>query len=250
LAAVLALTHLLPGMILGGVLLAYFGTSTLGMGSGPVSDAEVGEFFGVFILAAIAGAVLISLSQALGYAAATWIITREALGEPAPVGGALRFGVRRMAGLWGWSLLYGLVAGFGLCLCVLPGIYFGFALALFGPVYLFERVNPFGRAWRMFHDNFGPVLGRLALLAAAVVAVQVVVSLFQNIGLAVSGGSTMESGADLAIALAFTLVGYVALLPATLLQASGLVVTYAEQRARQGPLTTAGLASELAYEPA
>ena len=75
-------------------------------------------------------------------------------------------------------------------------------------------------------------------------------SVFQNIGLAVSGGSSALTGADLAITLVFTLIGYVALLPGAMLQVAGLVVTYAEQRARQGPLTTAALASELSYEPA
>jgi len=245
LLVVLGLTHALPSVVFGVFALVYIGafTSVYSLNQ-PATGADApGAAFGGFLVLAIAFAVVISLAQSLGYAAATWVVAREAAGEPAPLGEAMRYGLGRMVGLWGWTLAYGIIVGVGLCLCILPGVYFGLALALFGPVYVFERENPLGRAWRMFHDNFGPVLGRVALVAASVVAVQVVVSLLQNIATVAGGGP--DSTAAAAISLVIGLFGVVVMLVPTMIQVVGLVITYAEQRVRQGPLATRQLAAEL-----
>jgi hypothetical protein len=247
---VLALTHVLPAMTVGVLAVAYFGLFTpffsLLQTQEPLDGSEVGPFVAGILVFVLVGIVVVSLGQALGYAGSTWILTREAVGQPAPIGDALRYGLRRMVGLWGWTLLFGLIIGLGFCLCVLPGLYFGLALALFGPVYMFERGNPFGRAWRMFHDNFGPVLGRVALLAAALFAVQMVVSLIQNVVLTAVGGPQAPAELTMTLSLVFTLFGYLIQLPATMIQTIGVVVTYAEQRARLAPLNSATLAAELA----
>jgi hypothetical protein len=245
LLVVLGLTHALPSVAFGVIALVYLGTFTsiYSLNQPTGAQDEPGAIFGGFLVLAIVLGVVISLVQSLGYAAATWIVAREAAGEPAPLGAAMRYGLGRMVGLWGWTLAYGIIVGVGFCLCILPGVYFGLALALFGPVYVFERENPFGRAWRMFHDNFGPVLGRVALIAASVIAVQVVVSLLQNILTVVGGGP--NSSAAVAIGLVMGLIGVLVMLIPTMIQVVGLVITYAEQRARQGPLATRQLAAEL-----
>jgi hypothetical protein len=243
---VLALTHALPLLILVAAMLVYFGTFTTFFTMDQTTDGMpegAGPIIGGFVVFLIVFVVLGTLAQALGYAGATWVVAREAAGEPAPVSAALRYGLGRMVGLWGWSILYGLIVGLGICLCVLPGVYFGAALALFGPVYLFERDDPIGRAWRMFHDNFGPVLGRVALIAASVFAVQIVLSLFQNIVTAATGGA--DAAVAVPIGLVVTMIGIgIGLIP-TMIQVAGLIITYAEQRARQGPLATRQLLAEL-----
>ncbi|TDC21507.1 hypothetical protein E1211_32080 [Micromonospora sp. 15K316] len=150
----LLLTQVLPGVV--------FSVITLGVDPSAGWDASIAQdptrlpdtFVGdltVLLLVTIAGSALVGLVQCLGWAAGTWVIARQAAGEAVDLAGALRYGVRRMLGLWGWTLLTGLLIAVGVCFCVLPGIYLAFALSLFGPVYLFERENPLGRAWGMFH---------------------------------------------------------------------------------------------------
>ena len=117
----------------------------------------------------VGGSLVVGLVQAVGWAAGTWVITQQAAGQPASLDAALRYGLRRALGLWGWTLLVSLLIGIGFCFCVLPGIYLAFALSMAGPVYLFERHNPIGRSFRMFHDRLGLLLGRVALVAVAVI---------------------------------------------------------------------------------
>jgi hypothetical protein len=249
LLVVLGLTHVLPTLVLGGIVIMYVALvrpeALRQSGTEPFEGPDVAPFIGGLVFFAIVFILVVSLLQAIGYAAATWIVVREAAGEPAEPGEALRYGARRMMGLWGWTLLSSLIMAGGLCLCILPGIYFAFALSLIGPVYLFERRNPIGRSWGLVHANFGPVLGRVALITAVVLAAQVIISMLQNVvGLVLSAGSELSTTA-LAFTLAFTAVGVIVTLPATVVQVVGLIVTYVEQRAREAPLNTRGLLAAL-----
>jgi len=247
LAIILGLTQALPTLLFSVGLLVYFGTSTYTFEVAPGEEVPADEFgaaFAVALVPALVFALMISFTQALGYAAATWTMVREAAGEPAPLGAALRYGVGRMVGVWGWSLVYGLIVAGGLCLCLIPGLYFGAALALFGPVYLFEREHPIGRSWRMFHDNVGQVLGRVATILAVGIAFQVVVSIVQNL-VSLPIAATGSSAAQLPVAVFGAVLGAVGLVPPAMYQTAGLVIAYAEQRARQGPLGTPGLLAEL-----
>ncbi|MEH0982860.1 hypothetical protein [Micromonospora sp. CPCC 205556] len=228
--------------------------SLLSLGLGPVEeelpadgslpDGFLGDLvtFGVAVL--VAG-LFIGLAQSVGWAGGTWVVARQAAGEPADLGGALRYGLRRALGLWGWTLLITLIVTVGVCFCVLPGIYLAFALALAGPVYLFERQNPIGRSFRFFHDRLGMVLGRVALVAAAVVVGSLVGGVVEAVGTLPFGVDPYSSpgtavGASLVVVLSAVLV-----VPVHLLQLVGLVVSYAEQRAHEGPVNAARLAAEL-----
>ncbi|WBB66164.1 hypothetical protein [Micromonospora sp. WMMD812] len=197
------------------------------------------------LLVLIGGSLLIGLVQALGWAAGTWVITRQAVGEPVSVGAALRYGVRRALGLWGWTLAIGVIVGVGICFCVLPGIYLAFALSMAGPIYLYERDNPLGRSFRMFHDRLGMLLGRVALVVAAVVVFTVVASVLEGVGTAPFGLDPFASPGSALGVVAVISVAAVLALPAHLVQLVGLVVTYAEQRAQERPVNSAGLAAEL-----
>ncbi|WP_284706305.1 hypothetical protein [Micromonospora phytophila] len=203
--------------------------------------ADLGVVLGVLI----GGTLLFGLVQSLGWAAGAWVIARQAAGEPVSLGTALGYGVRRALGLWGWTLLTSVIIGFGLCLCVLPGIYFAFALSMAGPVYLFERQHPIGRSYRMFHDRLGLLLGRVALVAVAVVVVTVAAGMVETVASLPLGTTPMDSPVTAVAAFVVALVGAVLAVPAHLAQLVGLVVTYAEQRAHEGPVNSAQLAGEL-----
>ncbi|MFY1618071.1 hypothetical protein [Micromonospora sp. WMMD736] len=193
----------------------------------------------------IGGSLLIGLVQALGWAAGSWVITQQATGRPARLDEALRYGLRRALGLWGWTLAVSLLIGIGACFCVLPGIYLAFALSMAGPVYLFERDNPIGRSFRMFHDRLGMLLGRVALVGAAVIIGTVVPSLLESAGTVAFGEDPFASPGAAVGVVAVIGVTAVLALPAHLVQLVGLLITYAEQRAHEGPVNGATLAAEL-----
>jgi hypothetical protein len=132
----------------------------------------------------------------------------------------------------------------GACFCVLPGIYVAFALALAGPVYLFERENPIGRSFQMFHRRFGMVLGRVALVAVAVVVGALVGAVLEVLGQVPFGAEPMDPTGT-ATGVLIALLSALLVTPAYLAQLVGLLVTYAEQRAHEGPVNTARLAAEL-----
>ncbi|MEV4841963.1 hypothetical protein AB0K20_01835 [Micromonospora matsumotoense] len=207
--------------------------------AGYLSDLVI---YGVsVILVALAFGVV----QGVGWAGGTWVVARQAAGQPADLPGALRYGARRCLGLWGWMLVLGLLVGVGLCLCLLPGIYLAFALALAGPVYLFEGQNPIGRSFRMFHDRLGMVLGRVALVALAVFLGSVLGGVVESVGILPFGTDPFTAPGTAVGAVAVILVSAVLVVPVYLVQLVGLVVTYAEQRAQEGPVNVVRLVAEL-----
>ncbi|WP_410814530.1 hypothetical protein [Micromonospora sp. 067-2] len=243
---ILLLTQVLPAAVLSVLQLGLDPTAQWEATAEP--DALPDTFLadlGALLLVLVGGSLLIGLVQAVGWAAGTWVITRQAAGEPVSLGDALRHGLRRALGLWGWSLLIGLIVGVGVCFCVLPGIYLAFALSMAGPVYLFERHNPIGRSFRMFHDRLGLLLGRVALVGTVVIVVSLVAVVLEGIGSAPFGADPLANpGSAIGVVLVIA-IGAVLALPAHLAQLVGLVVTYAEQRAHEGPVNSAGLVAEL-----
>ncbi|MET8281220.1 hypothetical protein [Micromonospora sp. NPDC005174] len=197
------------------------------------------------VVVLVGGSLVIGLVQALGWAAGSWVITQQAAGRPARLDAALRYGLRRALGVWGWTLLVSLLIGVGVCFCVLPGIYLAFALSMAGPVYLFERDNPIGRSFRMFHDRLGMLLGRVALVGVAVIIGTMVPGILESAGTAAFGADPFASpGAAVGVVAVIGLTAVLAL-PAHLVQLVGLLITYAEQRAHEGPVNAATLAAEL-----
>ncbi|MEU7843203.1 hypothetical protein AB0B39_19875 [Micromonospora sp. NPDC049114] len=193
----------------------------------------------------VGGSLLIGLVQAVGWAAGSWVITQQATGQPASVDAALRYGLRRALGLWGWTLLVSVLIGIGFCFCVLPSIYLAFALSMAGPVYLFERQNPIGRSFGMFHARLGLLLGRVALVGGAVIVGTVVPGVLESVGTTGIGTDPFASPGTAVLAVAVIGVTAVLALPAHLAQLIGLLITYAEQRAHEAPVNGAALAAEL-----
>lgn len=245
---IMLLTQVLPSAVLSLLSLRFDPSANLDLAPAGDSIALPDNFipdmltFGGVILV---GGILLGLVQSVGWAAGTWVVIRQALGEPVRLGEALRYGLRRAPGLWLWTLLTGLLIGVGICLCVLPGIYLAFALSLVGPVFLFERGNPIGRSFRIFHNRLGMVLGRVALVAAVLIVGSLFVGLLETVGLLPFGVEPMASPASAVGAAAVVLVAALLTLPVYLAQLVGPLMTYAEQRAHEGPVNTAQLAAEL-----
>ncbi|MFU8875211.1 hypothetical protein [Micromonospora sp. SL4-19] len=194
----------------------------------------------VFVVSLLLGPV-----QATGWAAGSWVVTRQAAGEAVGIGAAFRYGLRRALGLWGWNIVATLLITVGLLFCVVPGIYAMFALAVAGPVYLFERDNPIGRSFQMLHRRFGMMVGRVALVAVALVVGSVIGGMVELLGQLPFGTQPMDSAGTAVGAVAVAVLSAALVTPAYLAQLVGLLVTYAEQRAQEGPVNTARLAAEL-----
>ncbi|OHX05396.1 hypothetical protein [Micromonospora sp. WMMB235] len=244
---IVLLTQVVPAAVIGVLTLVFSpeGEMATAPDGAPVLPAgfwgQMFAFYGVLLSAGL----VFGLLQAAGWAAGTWVVARQAAGEPTGLGAAFRYGLRRALGLWGWTLLVSLLVMIGSCFCLLPGLYAAFALALFGPVYLFERREPIGRAWRLFHSRFGMVLGRVALVMAVLLAATVLDAVVGGISGAVFGVEPMKAVGTAIGAVALAVFGALLAAPAYLAQQVGLVVTYAEQRAQEGPVNAARLAAEL-----
>jgi len=210
-----------------------FDTTT---GTGRLPDLLT--FYGL-LLGAVA---LILVGELVGQLANTWLIVRQAAGLSASIGAALRYGCGRLLGLFGWKFVAGWIMIAGFICCVLPMFYVMFALFLLVPAYVFERRNPISRSWRMTHANCGPVLGRAAILVAVMIAGQVAGWVLQQI-LTVAGAMVDRP----AVMIAGMVLGYLVTVPLGVLPVVAATVTYAEQRALEGPISATSLAVELEH---
>ncbi|MFE9916216.1 hypothetical protein ACFYPG_13770 [Micromonospora sp. NPDC005553] len=249
LVPIMLLTQVLPAAVLSVVSLgldpsAKWAAQAESTSTPALPDNFVAELLSLLVLL-LGGSLVVGLVQAVGWAAGTWVITQQAAGQPASLESALRYGLRRALGLWAWTLLVSLLIGVGVCFCVLPGIYLAFALSMAGPVYLFERHNPIGRSFRMFHDRLGLLLGRVALVAVAVIVGTLIPGALEGIGTGALGTDPFSSAGTAAGAVVVIAITAVLALPAHLAQMIGLLVTYVEQRAHEAPVNSAGLAAEL-----
>jgi hypothetical protein len=248
--AILAATALLPAAVAGG--LGIFLQRYTGRYQGRQQLTQQESYHLLTGLAGYAGLLLVlsaltAYLSSVGWVACLRLMAEQAAGRPTSVGDCLRYGVRRGLPLWGWYLLAELVFMVGLCACVVPGIYLALALSMIAPIVAFEREEPaFTRSFRLVHSNFWPTVGRLLVLFLAVGIFQYLVScvLGAVTGLGVLSVPAHQPGVVALVvnAVLNALVG----LPVMLVEIAGLLVTYAELRGRQEPLTSADLAAAAA----
>lgn len=199
---------------------------------------------GLILLLALFGLLL----QMVGYGAATYAATRQAAGHTVRWGEAMRYGLRRCGGLAGWYVVTALTLGFAFFLvafCLLSTLYvIGFlilipliayaalATAMVGPAYLFERRNPIGRSFGLFHGAPGRMTGRLLLVALALF----VPAGFQQ-GVSAIPGSLPNQGVAIAVLIFAALLSAAIDVPVGMVTFSGILATYAERRGDEGSLT-------------
>jgi hypothetical protein len=187
------------------------------------------------------GSLVISVFTSLVWGAASWIIARWGAAQPVAVGPALAYGVRRLPRVFGWGLVVSLIVLVGVCFCVLPGLYFAFALSLALTVAVFERVNPISRSFGLTHARFGTALGRILIVVAAYGVPAIAVAVVQEVVLTAIGLDAASGAPGFLVPLVLTLVAS----PLYLVLWVGILVTYAELRAWEAPLTSGGLAASL-----
>jgi hypothetical protein len=255
---IFAITHILPSIgfaAIGVVVALALGASAMpwlisqsGVDPDTVESPELPEWFGVGLVA-LFGIIFILvlvflLLQAVGYAAATYAATREAVGQPVKLGEALGYGFKRSFGLIGWQILVGLLVILGAIACILPAFYVYAATALVGPIYLFERQSPIGRSFSIFNNNLGRVLGRLAIILAATIVVGMVGNMFGLIGDVATGNST-DPTLIIVAAVISSVFSLVIQLPLTMFTFAGILLTYTEQRGYESQVNAGQLAAEL-----
>lgn len=260
LLVIFALTHLLPTVVFGVLLVGGVVVGASFDLSGIGSPDMVEELLTTVLATVIGYVVVVLLLQMLGYAAATHLATRQAAGLPVTVGEAMRYGLRRMLGLVGWHVLAYLLVGigviavavccvkvasvFGLIPILLVAVYLTLVIALLGPAFLFERGNALRRSSTLVHAAFWPTTGRLLLLGLTLIAGAVVEQMFSAVGTAfVPPGDTAMS---LAVVGGTTLLGAVIEVPLTMVLFSGILITYAERRGDEDTVSTRQLVEELA----
>lgn len=258
LLAIFAITHILPTLgfaAIGVVALLALGPSTLSwlisqsqvdpeLANSPELPSWLG--FGAAALFAIilVLVVVFIILQMAGYAAATYAATKEAVGQQVRLGEALGYGFKRSLGLFGWQVVVYLLLVAGAIACFLPAFYVYAATALFGPIFLFERRDPIRRSFSIFNNNFGRVIGRLAIILAASVVANMFVNLLSRVGDLATSYST-EPTLIIGAAVISSLVSLVIELPLTMFTFAGILLTYAEQRGYDGEVNSAQLAAEL-----
>ncbi|MBL7260583.1 hypothetical protein [Paractinoplanes lichenicola] len=176
-------------------------------------------------------AVVLSM---VGQLATLDILVQRATGRPISVTEAVKNGLRRFFPLLGWQIVAGLMILVGLLFCILPGIYFGLVCSILTPIILLERGQGVGRAFQLFHADFGAALGRIATIFGFYIAFAFVEGIFTT---AIDPSGTAGTG----IAL-FTAVLSTGFSVASGVVISPLVLTaYADMRARHEPFSTAYL---------
>lgn len=186
--------------------------------------------FGVYLL----GSLLLAYFTSAGWAAATRVAVTDAAGKPIGFGEAMAYGARKGLSMWGWYLLVSLCVLVGICMCVLPSLYVAVAFALFAPVVVLEGGAAMGRSFRLVHNSFSKMLGRIMLSFAAVFVFGLVLYVFQSLLASAGLGSSGLSAAgplDLFVDGVFSLINAVM---TVVILVSALLVTYAEARAAEG----------------
>ncbi|MBV1855388.1 hypothetical protein [Catellatospora tritici] len=257
LLAIFALTQLLPTLLF--KLMVVLGVAGLQATDVTMLVRDSASLLAAALTALLVYSLVVVTVRMFGYAAATYVAVRQADHQTVTFGAALRFGLRRFVGLTVWHLLAYLVVGgvgvlavscfaqigsyFGLLPALLLSAYLFFSVALLGPAYLFERRRPMSRSRTLTHERFGRTLGRLSLIGLLLLAGAVIEPVLAVLVVTAHLDETLPYGVpDLGITL---LVGLVSL-PLTLVEFSGILISYAEARAfEDNRVRTALLAAEL-----
>ncbi len=245
---IVALTSALPSILLGIVGVELLSRSFTVIDDGVTSDVTVHwGVFGAFLGLGLGLGIVALFAAAIGWSGSMWLVTRQAAGAPASVGDALAFGARRCLRLGGLFIVVGLMVVGGLIACVLPGLYLGVAASLVVPFAVFDRgTSAISGSFRLVNRNFGAVLGRLLimyLLAAAVSGViNAIVSTIVSGSATTTTTDTTPSGSAL---VGEAISSAVVAIPTTIFLIIGILMTYAQMRARAVPTTAHDLVNSL-----
>ena len=206
------------------------------------TNPNIADFF-AGLPALMAAAAVASVFYGLGALATAQVAVWRATGRPGSlVGPALLVAVKRFPALLGWYLLAIPVLVVATVLCFFPAIYVGAVLTVLPVVVLLERGTGIGRCFKLFHANLGVSVSRIATVFGLSMAAGLVLTLVNTLIDVTIGGSyatptTTATVINTVLQSVYYIAAYVVLAPL-------LLTTYADQRARHEPFTTANLVTE------
>jgi hypothetical protein len=171
--------------------------------------------------------------------AALHVVVQRALGRPVSIGVALMAGLRRTPAMVGWGFLEILLVAGGVLLCVLPGIYVVLVLMILPAIILLERGVGIGRAFELFHADFGAAMARVGTILAVSVAAAIVENAFTA---ALTRGATDVSTVGMDVMIPVAIMSTVVSVASSVVTAPLILTAYADMRSRREPFSTAYLA--------
>jgi hypothetical protein len=139
------------------LLQPFLGALIVSAASDPI--ASIGGLFGIAVTSLGSAAF-----QALASAVVALAIFSTLRGEPLGAGRALRLASRRVIGVLAISLITGVAVGFGTLLCLFPGLYFSWKLALAPSVCVIEGLGVGASLSRSLQLSTGSFARWLAML--------------------------------------------------------------------------------------
>lgn len=192
------------------------------------------------LLTTLAVGLVTTLLTMVSQLATLQILVQHATGRPVSVSGALVTGLRRAPAMLGWGILAGLLTMVGLVFCFLPGLYVGAVMMVLPVVVLLERRNGIGRAFELFHADFGAAIGRIATIVGIMLAFGLVNGVLSSV--LVTPGSLSGEGVNIGLALTAAIISAVFSIASSIVVSPLLLTAYADMRARHEPFATAHLA--------
>jgi hypothetical protein len=196
------------------------------------AEAIVALFVGVAV------ALVVVLASLVSQLATIQILVQRVTGQPISIGSALLTGLRRAPAMIGWGILAGLLGLVGLLACILPGIYVFLAMSVLPVIILLERGQGIGRAFQLFHADFGAAIGRVATIIGISVAFGIVDG-FLSTGL--TAGGAIGDGVGVGLAVIAAIISGVISIASSIVSSPLLLTAYADMRARHEPFSTAYL---------
>ena len=180
--------------------------------------------------------IIIGLLSGIVQLATLDLLVQRATGRPMSIGAALRTGLRRVLPLIGWEILAGLLVVVGLVFCLLPGFYVLTVVLVLPVIILLERGQGIGRAFQLFHADFGAALARIVTIIALYFGFAVVEMIFSAVLAPTEDPSTAINVLMAIVSAAFSVATTVVVSPL-------LLTAYADMRARREPFSTAYLSA-------
>lgn len=201
------------------------------------------------IVGLLLGLALLYLG-AVAALAATRTAAAEAAGGFLSPGEAFEFGFERGWRLWLWLLPAWATVAAGLAMFALPGLWAASALSLMVPAATFEpRRSPYARSMGLARSPFWAASGRLAVVAAAAFAANLVLGAL-GAALAALWRAVLDGWSAAVLTVATEAVMALLLLAPMIWVLSAALCTYAWLRGRREPVSATSLSAEAAERAA
>lgn len=189
--------------------------------------------------------VLAYLASTLATGACFKAVSGAYLDESPDWRDTVRFARSKLGSLVWLSLLTALLAGIGLLLFILPGVYLWVAWSVAAPVLLLEDV----RGWKAMKRSRELIRGRFWPTISVVLLMLVLTTIVQAVLVAILAGVVSVSGSDVALAVADAVGQTASGVLTTPLSAAVLTVLYFDLRVRKEGFDLELLSRRMGVDP-